>query len=110
MQLSKETKTDEDIRYSEWQEPYQQALIELDQKKLRERHSCCGNGNFQSAAKPLLAVRTITLSDRLLTDALSSFAYSSATAVEIVGMARFRRPKQRGKSGGFCGTAYEITR
>jgi hypothetical protein len=37
MQLSKETKTDEDIRYAEWQEPYQQALLELDQKKLIER-------------------------------------------------------------------------
>src|ERR1700687_92211 len=32
MQLSKETKTDEDIRYAEWREPYQQALLELDQK------------------------------------------------------------------------------
>ena len=37
MQLSKETKTDEDIRYAEWREPYQQALLELDQKKLIER-------------------------------------------------------------------------
>lgn len=37
MQFSKETKTDDDIRYAEWQEPYQQALLELDQKKLRER-------------------------------------------------------------------------
>lgn len=36
MQLSKETKTDEDIRYAEWREPYQQALLELDQKKLRD--------------------------------------------------------------------------
>lgn len=36
MQLSKETKTDEGIRYAEWQEPYQQALLELDQKKLRD--------------------------------------------------------------------------
>ena len=37
MQLPKETKADEDIRHAEWQEPYQQALLELDQKKLRER-------------------------------------------------------------------------
>jgi hypothetical protein len=37
MQPSKETKTDEDIRYAEWREPYQQALLEFDQKKLRER-------------------------------------------------------------------------
>ena len=37
MQLSKETKTDEDIRSAEWREPYQQALLELDQKKLSER-------------------------------------------------------------------------
>lgn len=37
MQLSKETKTDEDIRYAEWREPYQQALLELDQDKLSER-------------------------------------------------------------------------
>ncbi len=37
MQVPKETKADEDIRYAEWQEPYQQALLELDQKKLRER-------------------------------------------------------------------------
>ena len=37
MKLSRETKTDEDIRYAEWREPYQQALLELDQKKLSER-------------------------------------------------------------------------
>ena len=37
MELSKETKTDEDIRYAEWREPYQQALLELDPKKLRDR-------------------------------------------------------------------------
>lgn len=37
MQLSKETRTDEDIRYAEWREPYQQALLELDQNKLSER-------------------------------------------------------------------------
>jgi hypothetical protein len=37
MQLSKETKTDDNIRYAEWREPYQQALLELDQKKLSER-------------------------------------------------------------------------
>jgi hypothetical protein len=36
MQLSKETKTDEDIRYAEWREPYQQALLELDKNKLRD--------------------------------------------------------------------------
>ena len=37
MQLSKETKTDEVIRYAEWREPYQRALLELDQKKLRDQ-------------------------------------------------------------------------
>jgi hypothetical protein len=37
MQLSKETKTDEDIRSAEWREPYQQALLEFDQKKVSER-------------------------------------------------------------------------
>jgi hypothetical protein len=37
MQHSKETITDEDIRCAEWREPYQQALLELDQKKLSER-------------------------------------------------------------------------
>ncbi len=37
MQISTETKTDEDIRYAEWREPYQQALLELDQEKLSER-------------------------------------------------------------------------
>ena len=37
MQLSKETKTDEDLRYAEWREPYQQALLELDEKKMSER-------------------------------------------------------------------------
>ncbi len=37
MQLSKETKTDEDIRSAEWREPYQQALLEFDQKTLSER-------------------------------------------------------------------------
>jgi hypothetical protein len=36
MQLSKETKTDEDIQSAEWREPYQQALLELDQKKLSD--------------------------------------------------------------------------
>lgn len=37
MQLSNEGKTKEGIRYPEWQEPYQQALLELDQKKLSKR-------------------------------------------------------------------------
>ena len=37
MQLPKETKTVEGIRYPEWQKPYQQALLELDQEKLRDR-------------------------------------------------------------------------
>jgi hypothetical protein len=37
MQLSKETKTDEDIQSAEWRDAYQQALLGLDQKKLSER-------------------------------------------------------------------------
>ena len=37
MELSRETKTDEDIRSAEWREPYQQALLEFDQKTLSER-------------------------------------------------------------------------
>jgi len=55
MQLSKETKTDEGIRYAEWQEPYQQALLELDQKKLRD-HIAAADG-----CEPLLGILTITL-------------------------------------------------
>ncbi|PYX60684.1 MAG: hypothetical protein DMG76_01755 [Acidobacteria bacterium] len=37
MEFSNETNTDEGIPYAEWREPYQQALLELDQKKLIER-------------------------------------------------------------------------
>ena len=37
MQISTETKADEGIRYEEWREPYQQALLEIDQDKLSER-------------------------------------------------------------------------
>ena len=66
MQLSKETKTDEDIRSAEWREPYQQALLEFDQKKLSERMPL-RNRQFPIGCEPLLAVRTITLRDRLLT-------------------------------------------
>jgi len=37
MQLSKETKTHEGVRYPEWQMHFQEALLELDREKLRER-------------------------------------------------------------------------
>ena len=37
MQLSNERKTDEGIRYPEWQEPYQQALLEPDEEQLSAR-------------------------------------------------------------------------
>ena len=35
MQIQKET--DKDVRYAEWQDLYKEALLELDEKKLRDR-------------------------------------------------------------------------
>ena len=37
MQLPMNRQTDEQIPYPEWQEPFLQALLELDEEKLRER-------------------------------------------------------------------------
>jgi hypothetical protein len=66
MQLSKETKTDEDIRYAEWREPYQQALLELDQTKLSER----------------IAVAKTSISNRLRAIAGSSNHHAERQAID----------------------------
>jgi hypothetical protein len=66
MQLSNERKTDEGIRYPEWQEPYQQAVLELDQKKLSER----------------IAAAETAISNRVRTIAGSSNHYAERQAID----------------------------
>lgn len=71
MQVPSEKKSDVDVRYSEWQKPYQQALIELDQKKLRE-HIAAAETAISTRLKAIAGSSNHHAEREAIADALSS--------------------------------------
>jgi hypothetical protein len=81
MQLSDDKKTDEQIPYPEWQKPFEQALLELDEEKLSERVAAAESAIFRRLQ--VIAYDPLQHAERhAIEDALSSLRILKRTPAQ----------------------------